>query len=159
MMGNGPVIKPITSAVPANGSPTGRSLFSAARLYWVCSWAYYLEERKPCAFGKRMEEPLNFCPLEQPRLVSDPTSGPAERKRIVSPNNPRSGHATGGLATRGHEPLRAALLLTAAGMGGAVHAVRMAEVAAKGKSLRAERAIPGRSARQLDWGQDQNGQA
>ena len=84
MMGNGPVIKPITSAVPANGSPTGRSLFSAAR---------------------------------------------------------------------------AALLLTAAGMGGAVYAVRMAAVAAKAKRLRAERGIPEPSARQLDGGQDHNDQA
>ena len=75
------------------------------------------------------------------------------------PNNPRSGHATGGLATRGHEPLRAALLLTAAGMGGAVYAVRMAAVAAKAKRLRAERGIPEPSARQLDGGQDHNDQA
>jgi hypothetical protein len=78
---------------------------------------------------------------------------------MVSPNNPRSGHAPGGLATRGHEPLRAALLLTAAGMGGAVYAVRMAAVAAKAKRLRAERGIPEPSARQLDGGQDHNDQA
>jgi hypothetical protein len=64
-----------------------------------------------------------------------------------------------GPATNGHEPLWGALLLTAAGTGGAVYVVRMAGMAAKAKRLRAKRGIPGRSARQLDWGQDQNGQA
>ena len=64
-----------------------------------------------------------------------------------------------GPATNGHEPLWGALLLTAAGMGGAVYAVRMAAVAAKAKRLRAERGIPEPSARQLDGGQDHNDQA
>ena len=64
-----------------------------------------------------------------------------------------------GPATRGGDPMWSALFLTAAGVGGAVYAFRMAKVASRAKRLREERGIPEPSARQFDWGQDRHGQA
>lgn len=55
-----------------------------------------------------------------------------------------------GPASRGQDPMWSALFLTAAGLGGAVYAVRMAGVAVKAKRLRAERGIPDPTTRQFD---------
>jgi len=51
---------------------------------------------------------------------------------------------------RGEDPLWGALVLTAAGVGGVVYAVRMAGAAAKAKRLRAKRGIPEPTSRQFD---------
>jgi hypothetical protein len=55
-----------------------------------------------------------------------------------------------GPTSRGQDPMWGALILTAAGMGGAVYASRLAVVAAKAKRLRAERGIPEPTSRQFD---------
>lgn len=64
-----------------------------------------------------------------------------------------------GPTTRGGDPMWSALFLTAAGVGGAVYALRMAKVASRAKRLREERGIPEPSGRQFDWGEDRHGQA
>jgi hypothetical protein len=64
-----------------------------------------------------------------------------------------------GPASRGQDPMWSALFLTVLGSAGAVYAVRMARIASRAKRLRAERGLPEPSARQLDWNQDQRGQA
>jgi hypothetical protein len=51
---------------------------------------------------------------------------------------------------QGQDPMWGGLFLTAAGLGGAVYAVRMAGVASKAKRLRTERGIPEPTARQFD---------
>ncbi|VXB69945.1 conserved hypothetical protein [Arthrobacter sp. 9AX] len=55
-----------------------------------------------------------------------------------------------GPTSRGQDPLWGALILTVAGAGGVLYAVRMAGVASKAKRLRAERGIPEPTARQFD---------
>jgi multisubunit Na+/H+ antiporter MnhC subunit len=55
-----------------------------------------------------------------------------------------------GPTSRGQDPMWSALVLTAAGVGGAVYALRMAKVASRAKRLRAERGIPEPTARQFD---------
>jgi hypothetical protein len=56
-----------------------------------------------------------------------------------------------GPTSRGQAPMWSALFLTAAGLGGAVYALRMAQVASRAKRLRAERGVPEPTARQFDW--------
>ena len=56
-----------------------------------------------------------------------------------------------GPTSRGQAPMWSALFLTAAGLGGALYAIRMAQVASRAKRLRAERGIPEPTARQFDW--------
>jgi hypothetical protein len=56
-----------------------------------------------------------------------------------------------GPTSRGQAPMWSALFLTAAGLGGTVYAIRMAQVASRAKRLRAERGIPEPTARQFDW--------
>jgi hypothetical protein len=56
-----------------------------------------------------------------------------------------------GPTSRGQDPMWGALFLTAAGLGGALYAIRMAKVASRAKRLRAERGIPEPTARQFDW--------
>lgn len=56
-----------------------------------------------------------------------------------------------GPTSRGQAPMWGALFLTAAGLGGALYAIRMAQVASRAKRLRAERGIPEPTARQFDW--------
>lgn len=56
-----------------------------------------------------------------------------------------------GPTSRGQDPLWGALFLTVAGLGGALYAIRMAQVASRAKRLRAERGIPEPTARQFDW--------
>ncbi|OAE02609.1 hypothetical protein [Arthrobacter sp. OY3WO11] len=64
-----------------------------------------------------------------------------------------------GPTSRGEDPMWSALFLTLLGSAGALYAVRMARVASRAKRLRAERRLPEPSSRQLDWNQDQHGQA
>lgn len=56
-----------------------------------------------------------------------------------------------GPTSRGQAPMWGALFLTAAGLGGALYAIRMAQVASRAKRRRAERGIPEPTARQFDW--------
>jgi hypothetical protein len=56
-----------------------------------------------------------------------------------------------GPTSRGQAPMWSALFLTAAGLGGAVYAIRMAHVASRAKRLRAVRGVPEPTARQFDW--------
>ncbi|MEV7131312.1 hypothetical protein AB0N24_00340 [Arthrobacter sp. NPDC093128] len=55
-----------------------------------------------------------------------------------------------GPTNRGQDPMWGALFLTAAGLGGALYAIQMAQVASRAKRLRAERGIPEPTARQFD---------
>jgi hypothetical protein len=55
-----------------------------------------------------------------------------------------------GPTSRGEDPMWGALVLTVAGAGGVLYAVRMAGVARKAKRLRAERGIPEPTGRQFD---------
>lgn len=55
-----------------------------------------------------------------------------------------------GPTSRGQDPMWGALFLTAAGLGGALDAIRMAKVASRAKRLRAERGIPEPTSRQFD---------
>jgi hypothetical protein len=52
---------------------------------------------------------------------------------------------------RGQDPMWSGLFLTAAGVGGALYAIRMAKMASTAKRLRAERGIPEPTAKQFDW--------
>ena len=56
-----------------------------------------------------------------------------------------------GPVNQGKDPLWGALILIAAGVGGALYAARLAGTAARAKRLRRERAIPEPSGRQFDW--------
>ena len=55
-----------------------------------------------------------------------------------------------GPTNKGQDPMWSALFLTAAGLGGALYAIRMAKVASRAKRLRAERGIPEPTSRQFD---------
>lgn len=55
-----------------------------------------------------------------------------------------------GPTSRGQDPMWGALILTAAGAGGVLYAVRLAGVVAKAKRLRRERGIPEPTSRQFD---------
>ncbi len=55
-----------------------------------------------------------------------------------------------GPTSQGQDPLWGALILTAAGVGGAVYSARLAGIAAKARRLRAQRGIPEPTARQFD---------
>jgi multisubunit Na+/H+ antiporter MnhC subunit len=55
-----------------------------------------------------------------------------------------------GPTSQGQDPLWSALILTAAGVGGAVYSARLAGIAAKARRLRAQRGIPEPTARQFD---------